>query len=422
MYDGGEVLGSALGVPGKDKTMLSAEENETLTKVGPESDCGRWLRSFWFPIALSDNPVGPTAQLQLDEHYLYDERPGTATSFGKKVGTFEGTPLAVRILGEDLVLYRDLSGDLGLMDIHCPHRNSSLEYGRPREKGLACPYHGWTFDNAGGCLSMPGEPKNSNFKDKVSIKAYPVREQGGLIWTYMGGGIAPMLPQIDVIAAPGGVRIVENFCLWPANWLQIVENSVDQVHTGILHGEGSARADVWSQIPKVDWYPDDFGIQTVQIRGDYGRTNYLRFPTTILLNQPWPGGKFDWPRYSAIFRTPVDDNHTILFHVTHVPEKNGVPPELPEGMEFPAAGQVQTLFEQDYRAIVTQGRPVDRTIERLGVTDRGIILLRKMIMEGIDAVRRGEDPKGVLRGAEGEQLLVSSEKVTDALMNTEAAE
>lgn len=130
-----------------------------------------------------------------------------------------------------------------------------------------------------------------------------------------------MLPQIDVIAAPGGVRIVENFCLWPANWLQIVENSVDQVHTGILHGEGSARADVWSQIPKVDWHPDDFGIQTVQIRGDYGRTNYLRFPTTILLNQPWPGGKFDWPRYSAIFRTPVDDNHTILFHVTHVPEK-----------------------------------------------------------------------------------------------------
>ena len=238
----------------------------------------------------------------------------------------------------------------------------------------------------------------------------------------MGGGIAPMLPQIDVIAAPGGVRIVENFCLWPANWLQIVENSVDQVHTGILHGEGSARADVWSQIPKVDWHPDDFGIQTVQIRGDYGRTNYLLFPTTILLNQPWPGGKFDWPRYSAIFRTPVDDNHTILFHVTHVPEKNGVPPELPEGMEFPAAGQVQTLFEQDYRAMVTQGRPVDRTIERLGVTDRGIILLRKMIMEGIDAVRRGEDPKGVLRGAEGEQLLVSSEKVTDSLMNTEAAE
>jgi 5,5'-dehydrodivanillate O-demethylase len=160
----------------------------------------------------------------------------------------------------------------------------------------------------------------------------------------------------------------------------------------------------------------------VQIRGDYGRTNYLRLPTTILLNQPWPGGKFDWPRYSAIFRTPVDDNHTLLFHVTHVPEVDGRMPVLPDGMEFPAAGLVQTLFEQDYRAIVTQGMPVDRTIERLGTTDRGIILLRRMVMEGIEAVRRGEDPMGVLRGTAGEALLKSSDRVTDGLMSVQAAD
>lgn len=402
--------------------MLSAAENHTLTQVGPDSDCGKWLRSFWFPIAISDKWDGPTAQLQLNEPFVYDGRAGTATSFGQEAGTFRGQPMAVRILGEDLVLYRDLGGTLGLMDRHCPHRSSSLEYGRPREKGLACPYHGWTFDEAGTCLAMPGEPANSSFKDKVTIKSYPVREQGGLIWTYMGHGDAPALPQIDVIAAKGGVRITENFCLWPANWLQIVENSVDQVHTGILHGEGSSRADLWSQIPEVDWKDDDFGIQTVQIRGDYGRTNYLRLPTTILLNQPWPGGGFDWPRYSAIFRTPVDDNHTMLFHVTHVPEVDGKMPELPDGMEFPAAGLVQTLFEQDYRAIITQGRPVDRTVERLGVTDRGIIMLRKMVMDGIDAVRRSEDPKGVLRGSAGDELLLSSDKVTDALMTPQAAE
>lgn len=402
--------------------MLSPEDNELLTQVGPDSDCGRWLRSFWFPVAISDRWDGPSAQLELEEPFVYGDKAGTARSFGEAVGTFRGAPLGVRILGEDLVLYRDLSGTLGLMDRHCPHRSSSLEYGRPRETGLSCPYHGWTFDETGACLAMPGEPAESRFCEKVSIKTYPVREQGGLIWTWMGDGEAPALPQIDVIAADGGVRIVENFCLWPANWFQIVENSVDQVHTGILHGEDSARADVWSRIPDVDWHGDDSGIQTVQIRGDYARTNYLRLPTTILLNQPWPGGKFSWPRYSAIFRTPVDDNHTLLFHVTHVPEVKGEMPVLPDGMEFPAARLVRTLFEQDYRAIITQGRPVDRTVERLGTTDRGIIMLRKMVMDGIDAVRRGEDPDGVLRGAAGDRLLVSSEKVTDALMNTQAAE
>ena len=402
--------------------MLSAEDQELLTHVGPDSDCGRWLRSFWFPVAISDRWDGPTAQLRLDEPLTWKGRAGTAASIGEEVGTFTGKPLEIRILGEDLVLYRDLSGTLGLVDTSCPHRSSSMAYGRPRERGLACAYHGWTFNEGGSCLAMPGEPADSKFKDKVTIKSYPVREQGGLIWTWMGDGEAPALPQIDVIAAPGGVRITENFCLWPANWLQIVENSVDQVHTGILHGEGSARADLWSQVPEVDWHDDDFGIQTVQIRGDYGRTNYLRLPTTILLNQPWPGGKFNWPRYSAIFRTPVDDNHTLLFHVTHVPEVDGHMPVLPDGMEFPAAGLVHTLFEQDYRAIVTQGMPVDRTIERLGTTDRGVILLRRMVMEGIEAVRRGEDPMGVLRGAAGEVLLKSSDRVTDGLMSLEVVE
>jgi 5,5'-dehydrodivanillate O-demethylase len=402
--------------------MLSAHENALLTQVGPESDCGKWLRCFWFPIALSDRWDGPRAQLQLDDPMMFNNVAGTPTEFGEKFATFSGTPMAVRILGEDLVLYRDLSGTLGLMDRSCPHRNSSLEFGRPRERGLACPYHGWTFDERGICLAMPGEPADSNFKEKVKHVAYPVLEQGGLIWAYLGTGAPPALPQIDVIAANDGIRITENFCLWPANWFAIVENSVDQVHTGILHGEGSSRSDVWGKVPEVDWNEDGFGIQTVQIRGDYHRTNYLRFPTTILLNQPWPGGNFDWPRYSAIFRTPVDDDNTLLFHVTYVPPVNGKLPEIPDGMDLPAAGQVQTLFEQDYRAIVTQGRPVDRTRERLGTTDRGIIMLRRKVQAGIDAVRNGNDPEGVMRGEGADTLLSSQELVTDGLMSVAAAE
>lgn len=402
--------------------MLSREEQGTLTSVGPGSDCGKWLRSFWFPIAISDQWDGERGQLQLLDPMTFSDRAGTPTSFGIEQGDFDGRPTAIRLLGEDLVLYRDLSGTLGLMGISCPHRSSSLEYGRPRERGLACAYHGWTFDETGTCLAMPGEPEDSTFKDKIRNTAYSVQEQAGMIWAYMGAGEPPALPQLDVIARGDGIRVVENFCLWPANWLQIVENSVDQVHTGILHGEGSSRADVWSQVPEVDWVGDDHGIQTIQIRGDYGRTNYLRLPTTILLNQPWPGGKFDWPRYSAIFRTPVDDNHTKLFHLTFIPEIDGELPVLPEELTFPVAGFVQSLFEQDYRAIVTQGMPVDRTAERLGTTDRGIIMLRKMVLDGIAAVLRGEDPKGVLRGEDASRMLDSAEKVVDGYMSTRAAE
>jgi len=397
--------------------MLSAQDNDLLTKVGPGTDCGAWLRSFWFPIAISERWDGPRAQLQLPDLMSYDDQIGTPTEFGEKFGTFSGDPLKVRVLGEDLVLYRDLSGTLGLVGLNCPHRSSSLEYGRPRERGLACPYHGWTFDETGRCLAMPGEPETSAFKEKVSHLAYPVDERGGLIWAFLGTGESPEIPPIDVFAADDGIRIVENFCIWPANWLQIVENSVDQVHTGILHGEGSSRADVWSQIPEVDWNEDADGIQTVQIRGDYGRMNYLRFPTTILLNQPWPGGEFSWPRYSAIVRTPVDDHHTLLFHVTYVPPLNGSLPDLPEGMELVAANQVQTLFIQDYRAIVTQGAPVDRSVERLGTTDIGVIMLRKKIERGIEAVKHGKDPEGIVRNLPEGLIIASSEKITDGFMS-----
>lgn len=402
--------------------MLSREEQDLLVQVEAGSPCGDWLASFWYPIAISDRWEGPGGQLQLDEPMSYLGRSGTPTSFGAEHGTFRGAPQRVRLLGKDLVLYRDLSGRLGLLDAACPHRQSALEYGRPRQHGLACAYHGWTFDETGRCLLMPGEPPERGFADKVRQRAYPVREMGGLIWAYTGEGEAPLLPRLDVLARDDGVRVVENFCLWPAHWLQIVENSVDQIHTGILHGEGSARADVWSQIPQIDWAADEAGIQTVQIRGDYGRTNYLRMPTTILLNQPWPGGGFDWPRYSAIFRTPVDALHTLLFHVTFVPEVNGEPPVLPAGMEYPACNLVQTLFLQDYRAVVSQGRPADRTLERLGTTDRGVLMLRRMIHAGIAAVQAGQDPAGVMRGEALDIVLDSQEKVTDGLMTVQAAE
>ena len=120
-----------------------------------------------------------------------------------------------------------------------------MEFGRIQERGIACCYHGWLFDVSGKCLDMPAEPADSTFKDKVSITAYPIEEMGGLLWTYMGPGAPPLLPRFDAFGRTDGIRAVENFGLWPVNWVQICENSVDQTHTTTLHGAaGGERSDI----------------------------------------------------------------------------------------------------------------------------------------------------------------------------------
>jgi 5,5'-dehydrodivanillate O-demethylase len=402
--------------------MMTREENDILTQVGKGTPCGEWLRCFWFPIAVSDAWKGYGGRLELHEPMNFRGQTGTPTSFGEQYGTFKGKPMRVRILGEDLVLYRDLSGTLGLIDIDCPHRRTSMEYGRPRTHGLACQYHGLTLDENGRCLAMPAEPDDSAFKRDIKVTAYPVREMNGLIWAYLGKAEPPALPRVDIFAGTTGLRIVENFGMWPSNWLQSAENSADPVHTATLHGDGSERADLWSQIPKVDWVPHKDGIQTVQYRGNLRRTNFFRLPATATINQPWPGGKFNWPRYVGIWRTPVDDENTLIFHVTYVPELGGKLPELPENMEYPVAASVQKLWLQDYLAIITQGKPNDRTKEYLGTTDRGVVLYRKMIMKGIEDVRAGRDPDGIVRTTDPNFLIDSTEVITDPYMTLKAAQ
>lgn len=401
--------------------MLSQADQDHLTHVEAGTPAGDWLRCYWHAIAISEQGDAIRADLKLDDLAEFDGRFAPAREWGAKFGTFTGKPTHVRILGEDLVLYRDKGGRLGLLGIRCPHRGASLTYGRPQEHGLACCYHMWTFDETGRCLAMPAEPPDSSFKDKIAHTAYPVRELGGMIFAYLGKGEPPALPLLDVLARTDGVRAIENFAMWPANWLQIVENSVDPAHTGTLHGVGTQRSDLWNEIPKVDFAWDGTGIQTRQTRGQYDRTGYLRIPTTILINHPWPGGKLNYPRFTAIFRTPVDRSHTLLFHATFTPFVNGKPPELLPGMTFHLAEAVQQIFQQDYEAITSQGPVFDRTNERLATTDRGVILLRKIFREAIEAVQRGEDPPGVLRGEAGNRVLDSSENVADGFMALRSA-
>src|ERR687885_175434 len=136
--------------------MLSAADNELLTRVGPGTPMGDLLRQYWIPFLFSWEVTG------------------------------DGAPERVRLLGEDLVAYRDTSGQVGLLGDHCPHRGASLFFGRNEENGLRCVYHGWKFDVTGACVDMPNEPPESNFKDKVRVVAYPALEKAGVVWAYMG--------------------------------------------------------------------------------------------------------------------------------------------------------------------------------------------------------------------------------------------
>ena len=171
--------------------MLSFEENEKFTRVGPGTPMGGLLRQYWYPVGGSEELKG------------------------------HGTKL-VKILGESLVLYRDRKGRLGLIDDTCPHRRVSLLYGIPEDDGLRCPYHGWKFDHMGKCLEQPAEPAGSTFKDRVTIKAYAVEELAGLIWAYLGPQPAPLLPRWDLLVQPGVLREA-GWTVIPCNWLQCME-------------------------------------------------------------------------------------------------------------------------------------------------------------------------------------------------------
>ena len=186
--------------------MLSREENELLTKVGRGTPMGDLLRRYWYPIAACSELV---------------EKPTKA----------------VRVLGEDLVLYRDKQGRPGLIGSQCAHRRMSLVLGIPEKDGLRCPYHGWLYDRNGKCLEQPyeqAEDPDSTFKDRIHMPAYPVEELGGLIFAYLGPQPAPLLPRWELFVRDGVLRDI-GAAVIPCNWLQIMENSLDPVHVEWLH-------------------------------------------------------------------------------------------------------------------------------------------------------------------------------------------
>jgi 5,5'-dehydrodivanillate O-demethylase oxygenase subunit len=374
--------------------VLTKEENEMLTRVGPGTPGGDLLRRYWLPIA---------AAAELNE-----ENP---TKF-------------VRVLGEDLVLFRDKSGSFGLIQDHCPHRGASMLYGRVEERGIACAYHGWLYDTAGNCLETPAEPADSNFYLTVKATAYPVQRFLGLCWTYMGPAPAPVLTPYDVWMRKDGTHRVHFQPRLDCNWVQAMENSVDPAHNQILHqrltlsgvyADGSVGpVGDEPQVPvsttrgfvdwidHYDWYEVPYGglMKKRVFKNGMVDEHPVLFPN-ILRHQT-----------STQIRVPIDDTHTSIVFISFVPSPDGsVVEDEPEPTvryvaPYKAPGDAihpYTRFDmsqgqqQDHMAWETQGPIVNRTIERLATTDQGVVMYREMLQREILKVQEGMDPLGVIR-------------------------
>lgn len=363
--------------------MLSAEENREITSTSAGTKMGELLRRYW-------RPVAPVAELT-------DEHP---TKY-------------VRAFGEDLVLFRDKSGRVGLLGDHCAHRGASLCYGRLEERGISCPYHGWLYDIQGNILETPPERNDAIIKH-VKQKAYPVRALAGLYWAYFGPVPAPELPLYDVLARKDGTRTIWVYPVLDCNWLAAAENTVDPAHLQILHQDcpglvpdhppvNTTRGYI-DEIADYGFYANEYGIMKWRryTNGEYEEHPAI-FPLDLRVN------KTMW------IRTPIDDTHTMQYVVIFNPDASGVehgddevkveyipPYKEPEGAPYPRAkynmytpyGQPLT---QDSIMWETQGEITDRTTEHLSYSDRGVSLFRKLLRENMELVHQGKEPMGVIR-------------------------
>lgn len=381
---------------------MKAELNDRLTRVGPGTPMGNLLRRYW-------HPIGAAPDL--------DREPVQK----------------VRLFGEDLTLYRDVGGEYGLIGDRCPHRCVSMEYGIPDERGLRCAYHGWLFDKKGRCLEQPFEDRTnpkSRHKEKVATKAYPVQELGGgLVFAYLGPELAPLLPRWDLLVRDDLDRLVEIHWL-PCNWLQCMDNAADPMHFEYLHAvlgnytlERHGRPPAMEEVRhvKIAFDPFEYGIMKRRLlegepedTDDWTTGHPLLFPNILSI-----GGQRGNTQALQI-RVPVDDTNTIQFAYRTTVRKPGDAPAPVKArhMElFDENGKIipDIIPKQDMLAWVAQGPIADRTSEHLASSDEGVIMYRKMLVEQLDRMERGEDPMGVIRNAEENEPMIDIRREASAL-------
>jgi len=358
------------------------EEDTSLTHVGPATPCGEYLRRYWQPICFSDD---------LNE-----------------------LPLRVTILGEDLVAFRDQSGAVGLLELHCPHRGTSLEFGLIDAGGIRCCYHGWLFAPDGTILETPGEPADSTLKDRLCHGAYPTHEHNGIVFAYMGPSeYQPPFPTYDSFVRPGYRLIPGKKYFYPCNWLQIMENAMDPAHTAFLHTivSGSQFTNEFGVLPELEFVETPVGMIYVATRR-VGQNIWARMVEAVLPNLQqvapiWEDGQHEHPFSGPMMSrwiVPLDNTNTMLIEYRHVSETEGVTPAWWADREIMLPGQLAAdCYEEgqrrpgDYEAQVSQRPIAIHGLEHLSETDRGISMFRNQLRRGTRAVQAGQDPVGLCR-------------------------
>jgi phthalate 4,5-dioxygenase len=373
---------------------LSAEENTLLTKVTGAAPMGTMMRRYWVPACLSEEVAEP-----------------------------DGTPVRTTIFGERLVVFRDSSGKVGVIDERCPHRLASLALGRNEEGGIRCIYHGWKFNVDGGCMDMPTEPGEHGFRDRMRVKSYPVHEAGKMVWTYMGPeGTAPPFPTMDWMQLPN-----EQYAIYKVgelvNYAQAIEGAIDSSHSWFLH-----RGAIWDwekrlavsadTSPKIEAEDTGYGFRYAAIRiptenpetERYVRVTLFVLPFLCCIPRPLEKEKY---AHIQVF-VPVDDERTMYYGIffsqdgSHVDDEetrreyHAVPGVDLDRNWFKLATEanwynqdraamkqgdwtgIKGFSNQDMACQESMGPIVDRTAEHLGTSDKAIIRMRKRM---IDAAR-----------------------------------
>jgi phthalate 4,5-dioxygenase oxygenase subunit len=396
--------------------MLKREENELITHVGPGTPMGSTLRRYWMPALLAWELPEPDCP-----------------------------PVRVRLLGEDLVAFRDTGGRIGLLEEYCPHRRVSLFLGRNEECGLRCVYHGWKFDVDGRCVDMMNEPPELNFKNKVRAIAYPTVEVGGIIWAYMGPPeLQPPLPTFAWTQAPETHRHVTKV-IQECNWLQALEGGIDTSHAQILHRDftptiGPTSRGARGGAPTVEVDMTNYGYRYAGIYPRPGEVAFIRayhfvMPFHQLRPSTTDRGN---PSVAGHIWVPMDDDNTMVYNweysTTEEPlnEEDRLERRLGNGpldvdqttfrskrnrennylldrqaQRTKSFTGIEGVNTQDRAVQESMGRIVDRSREHLGPADKAIIQARRLLLQAIKTVQAGDTPPGIeptyyaVRPAEG---------------------
>lgn len=403
---------------------ITAEQNERLTRVGPGTPMGDVFRRYWIPACLSEELPAPDAP-----------------------------PIRLRLLGEDLVAFRDSAANIGIVDAYCPHRRAPLFYGRNEECGLRCVYHGWKFDTSGDCVDMPSEPPYSKFRLRVRLKAYPTFESNGLVWTYMGPiEQMPTPPDFEWMRAPYGQRFRISKTGESCNYLQGIEGGVDTAHPSFAHNNDMSNRRLWRSMassPRLELDVEPYGFRYAGIYNLSDEKNFLRMYHFVMPFQQMRPGLLNRagepesvPTVNGHIWVPIDDENTWVYNMItaadgsitisddvweekeagfgrgeedYIPGTYWLKADLSNDFFIDREVQrtktftgIKGINTQDFAIQTAMGPIVDRSKEALASTDRAVQTVRRLLLEACDDVAAGRPPRGAdagpsshLRGAEG---------------------